>query len=288
MCVVLRKQRLLLLLIGTLVTGLLYGQEDYLQKEYIDVNIGVGSHSFLYNTLNDGKTGSLNYSFDVGYSYFFQPQWGIQTGLGLQSFESASTLNTTSGFPDVDADGDKYDFRIKYGNWKEQQQLLYVTLPVKLQYMTSIGNSYELVFSTGLKFALPVIHKYTTEGGTFSTTGYYNKWNLELYDLPQHGFSTFGDKYSSNLSVRPVIFATADIGSLIAISRFVNLYVGAYVDYGLNNVLKSTDKHWSGTYNGLWSTSGISSVKPCAFGVKIGFSFNFLSIINWVKHEKWD
>ncbi len=288
MCVVLRKQRLLLLLTGTLVTGFLHGQEDYLLKQYVHVNIGVGSGNLLYNTLNDGKTGSLNYSVDVDYSYFFLPQWGVQTGIGVQSFESASTLNTTSGFPDMDADGDQYDFRIKYSNWKERQQLLYATVPVKLQYMTYIGNNYGLVISTGLKFALPLIHKYTTEGGTFSTSGYYNKWNLELYDLPQHGFSTFGDKYSGTLSVRPVIFATADVGSLITVSKFISLYVGAYLDYGLNNTLKSTDKHWTGVYNGLWATSGISSVKPIAFGVKIGCSFNFLSIVNWVKREKWD
>jgi len=61
------------------------------------------------------------------------------------------------------------------------------------------------------------------------------------------------------------------------------LYVGAYVDYGLNNILKSTDKHWTGVYNGMWASSEISSVKPIAFGVKLGLYFNFLSVVNRIK-----
>jgi len=291
MCISLRKLRLLFVLICTVSAGLLYSQEEYLH-----FNVGSGLHDLSSDALNGGKSMKFNYSINACYSYFFpsrlglyaERHWGIQTGIGLQSFGLVSTQNGLSETPDIDTDGDNYTFRIKYNNWKEEQQLLYVTIPVALQYKVGLGVGHKLITSVGLKLALPVIHKYKAEGGKFSTTGYYEKWNLELYDLPQHGFSTFTGKSTGNLFVRPTLFTSADIGDLIKISKFVDLYIGAYVDYGLTNTLKLTDKHWTGTYKGLFASSEISSVKPIAFGLKMGVYINSISIIKRIKQGRWE
>jgi len=67
--------------------------------------------------------------------------------------------------------------------------------------------------------------------------------------------------------------AIAELGGIYKISERIDLYAGAYFNYGLNNVLKPDTKMLyliDGTYNGLLSTYHITSVKPMSSGVKLG------------------
>ena len=264
-----------ILVLGLLMYVALYAQD---KGSYIDLNVGGGFHNLSYTLQNGTEKGQFGYTLNAGYSYFFTPNWGVHTGLGLQSFNSLSTLNFLQSTPNViDADGASYTFKANYINWQEKQQVLFVDLPLEIQYKYAIGNKIGLLAGLGGKISMPIMGNYKAAGGEFVTTGFYPQYNVELSGMPQHGFSTFTNGFSGNLSVKPSYMAIADIGGLYKLSEGLDLYVGAYVNYGLNNILKADSKliyQPDGLYNGLFASSQTNSVTPISIGLKVGLSLS--------------
>lgn len=70
--------------------------------------------------------------------------------------------------------------------------------------------------------------------------------------------------------------AIADLGGLYKLSSGLDLYVGGYINYSLNNISKDENKlifQPNGSYNGLLASSLASNVIPISFGVKVGLNF---------------
>jgi len=124
--------------------------------------------------------------------------------------------------------------------------------------------------------SFPLKTSYKTVGGEMVTTGYYSQWDAELSDLPQHGFSTYTGGYNGHLSLRPAYTAIVDLGGLYKLSDKLDLYVGAYFNYGLNNIKKTSAKfiyQSDGVYNGMLASSQTTKVTPVSVGIKVGVYF---------------
>jgi len=245
--------------------------------QYLHFSVGVGDNNLSYNLQNGDHSGCVGYSLNAAYSYFFNPQWGIQTGVGIQSFGALSTLNFQSAKPTTDSDGDSYMFRDAYKNWQEKQKVLLFEIPVQAQFRRRLNKKIGLLASLGAKVSFPLRKTYKTVGGEMLTTGYYSQWDAELSDLPQHGFSTYTGDYNGHLSLHPAYTAIADLGGLYKLTDKLDLYVGGYFDYGLNNILKSSDQliyQSDGVYNGVLASNQTSKVRLVAFGVKVGIYWN--------------
>ena len=271
-----RKQIIigLMLLVGLVSRG----QEG---MQYLYFHIGDGVNNLSYNLQNGTEKGLSGNSIDAGYSFFFSPNWGFQAGFGLQTFGALSTLNYIYKTPAVDTDGDSYELRINYKNWKEKQRALFIDMPVSIQYRYWIGkdlglvdkNKLALLVSLGAKVSIPLNAHYKTTGGEIVTTGYFSKWNLELKDMPQHGFLTITDTYTGNVSLKPSYVGILDFGVLYNLNERLDLYLGTYVNYGLNNILTAGSKQVyqpDGVYNGTLASSQTDNLKLKAFGLKVG------------------
>ena len=254
---------------------LLFGFVQAQQTEnYIHFNLGGGSQSFRYNLINGTAKGQLGYTLDVGYSHFFNPEWGLSLGLGAHSLSSLSTLNYQSVTPNqVDVVGDSYEFRANYKNWQEKQQGVFLDIPLAVQYRHFLSGKFGLLASAGAKISIPVRASYKTVGGEIVTTGYYSKWNALLHDLPRYGFSTYTASYTGNLSLLPVYVGIVDFGGLYKLSPKVDVYLGGYLNYGLNSIITRGSKlvyEPDGTYNSFFGSDQIKKVIPIAFGIKAG------------------
>jgi outer membrane protein OmpA-like peptidoglycan-associated protein len=246
---------------------------------YFHLNVGGGRHDFSYE-LSDGSklNAQIGYTANAAYSFFFSKNFGFQTGVGMQTITSLSTLNYTSTIPSVDINGRVFDFRTKYSNWQEKQEAFLLDIPFMLQCRFNIGKTTGLIGSVGGKVGLPVYTCYESTGiGEIVTTGYYSQWNTELSDLPQYGFTTIKNITAGTLSLNPSYMGIADLGGLFKLSDKADLYIGGYVNYGLNNILKSGSKEVyqsDGIYNGLFASNHVTKVKPITFGIKVGIYLN--------------
>jgi len=263
----------IILVFGLLLCGALQAQET---GSYINFNVGGGLHNLSYNLQNGTQKGQFGYTLNAGYSYFFTPHWGLHTGLGFQSFNSLSTLNYLSSTPDIDYQGDSYQFKANYTNWQERQQVVFMDIPLTVQFKLPVTKKFGLLTSVGGQISIPVNTGFKTTGGEIVTTGYYEKWNVEMSGMPQHGFSTYNKEFNGKLSVKTSFMGIADLGGLYKLNEKLDLYVGGYINYGLNNILKPDSKLIlqpnapDGIYNGVLASSLTTSVIPVSVGVKVG------------------
>jgi outer membrane protein OmpA-like peptidoglycan-associated protein len=243
-------------------------------EQYLHFNAGGGIHNFSYNLLNGSTQSKPGYTFNAAYSYFFSPNIGFQTGLGAQNFKGQSTVNFLSTTPATDELGRAYDFRANYKNWEENQQAVFLDIPLVLQFRHKIGSNLGIIASAGAKVSIPVYSKFKSNtNGEIVTTGYYSEWNTELSDLPQYGFSTIKNSYEGNIALKTGCAAIADLGFLLKLSDKTDFYIGGYFNYGLNNMLTPGTKEIyqrDGVYNGVFASSQVKNVIPVAFGVKVG------------------
>jgi OOP family OmpA-OmpF porin len=260
----------IILVFAILIYGALQAQET---GNYLDFNVGGGIHNLSYSLLNGTEKGQFGYTINAGYSYFFTPQWGLRTGLGFQSFQSLSTLNYLSTTPDIDSQGQSFSFKANYKNWQERQTALFVDIPLTVQFKLPIAPKFGLLASAGGKISVPFNISYKSVGGEIVTTGYYKQYNVEFYGMPQHGFSTYTNNFSGNLSLKTSFMAIADLGGLYKLTDKTDLYVGGYINYGLNNIYNAQNKliyQYNGTYNGLLASTQTDNVIPISFGLKVG------------------
>jgi hypothetical protein len=267
-------KKLFIILLSFVISTFVQAQET---GNYLHFNVGEGSHNLSYS-LQDGKeSGQTGYTINLAYSHFFTSQWGIQTGIGVQTFSILSTLNLTESTPAIDSDGDNYLFKSNFKNWQENQQVLFFDIPITGQFKHMFNNKIGLLATGGAKILIPVHVTYKSTGGEIVTSGYYPQWNIELTDIPQHGFKTITQSYSGKYNLNPAYTAIVELGGIYKISEKVDLYAGGYFNYGLNNVLKPETNmiyQVDGVYNGVWNSYHTTDIKPFVLGVKLGLYFN--------------
>lgn len=277
-------KKLVIMVLSLFYLGILQAQEA---EQYFHLNLGGGLNNLLFNLQNGTEKGKFGYSINAAYSYFFSSQWGLQTGVGIQYFNTLTTLNLLTSTPNIDTDGDAYEFRTNYKNWKEKQHAFYLEVPLVAQYRYNFGDKFGFIASLGAKVLIPIQTSYETAGGEITTTGYYSQWNVELSDMPQHGFSTITNNYKGNLSLKPAYMLIIDMGGLYKLSEKVDLYLGEYFNYGLNNVMTPNTKliyQQDGTYNSVLTSNQTNNLKLFSAGIKIGLYFR----LGKKKHEAED
>lgn len=239
-------------------------------------NAGSGFHHLKYDLLNGNQENSAGYTFNAGYNYFFSPNWGLGAGLGLESFLSKATLNYQTSNPSVDADGESFEFRTKYTDWQEKQNVLFLDIPLSFIYQKELSQKLKLQLSAGPKVSFAVQSSYETPGGSIETTGYYSKYDVVLFGMPQHNFTTLTGFSEKNIHLNPTLSACGNLGGLYRLNAGMDLYGGFYFDYGLSNMIDAQDKllyQEDGVYNGLFSSGLVDKVRQVAFGLKIGLNF---------------
>jgi len=138
--------------LSLLTLGMVQAQEA---GQYLHFNVGGGLHNLSYQLQDGTQKGKPGFTVNAAYSYFFTPHWGVQSGLGLQSFSALSTLNLLTKANDIDDNNDAYELRTNYTSWKEKQQTLFLDIPLSVQYRHSFNDKYGLLASAGTKIAMP-------------------------------------------------------------------------------------------------------------------------------------
>jgi outer membrane protein OmpA-like peptidoglycan-associated protein len=264
------KNRNIALILSLITTVALQAQNS---DQYLHLNMGGGLHGLSYDSPNGTQKPTAGFTLNTAYSYFFSPNWGLQTGIGIQTFGATSLMNFSTEMPDIDSDGDPYLFSTYYKSWQERQHALWLDIPLAVQFRYPANQKISLLASVGAKFSMPVSATFKTKDGEIQTTGKYPQWDLELTDIPSEGFTSTNQTFLGKMSLKSAFLGTVDAGMLYRLTEKMDLYIGGYANYGLNNIITPDTKYIyqkDGVYNGLFASEQVNAVKPISIGVKVG------------------
>ena len=267
-------------------------------RHYIDL-YGAGGVSH-WNYPLEGGTVAIGGAFGAGagYTFFFHPNVGLQTGLSFSRIASTARLTEPmewsqwqDGSALTDYMGDLYTHRTAFEGWKEQEQayLIEVPLGLRFRYFKDKDSRAGLHAALGAKAAIPVWANYRNHSGTLTHTGWYEQWQLLLYDLPGRFEREEVRAQEENMTRRlRTINAElyGEIGIAIRINVHYELYIAAFGQYTVND-MNSTAKADRGAlgfrdetnrypfmneYKGLVGTDRVGAIHPWMAGVKVGLS----------------
>ena len=218
------------------------------------VHAGGGLSSLSYKLSEGSRSGGFGGDFGVGYTFLQVKEravetgrvsylnWGIHSGIGLGLYNAKTNLdNTKTVIKDLD-DGDDYfsafDLRTTLSDYNETQKTMFLNIPVmglfQLDQFYAMG---------GVKVGIPLNGKYSVNNPTITNKAWYPGLQNEI-DAPRfRGLGKFDDKnFNGTLDLGIAVMLSLEAGMKWNIADNISLYTGAYFDYGLNNVDKSSKK----------------------------------------------
>lgn len=214
-----------------------------IKAQEINFKINAGPSGILYDSnIGDGKL-KFGGGIGVGYTYFFSDHWGISTGVDVTYNQNSFKLNngTTISTYEVDDQTSAFEYQVTPANYKEDQHFIAASIPLMMQYRTSIASQTQLYFGFGGKIMFPGKQTVKASASELQLSGYYPDLNLLIDDLPSHGFgkvSNWQDK--TTVSLDPSFMLSFETGLTFKLKEKTKLYTGLYVDYGLTDLAKET------------------------------------------------
>lgn len=249
----------------------------------IELNGGLqGTQYQLQNGQNKLLPGG---SFGLIYTFHLSSQWGLLTGLtgGVYRMQASLPDGTVFTTYQVDDAGSAFKYSMNTEGYKETQQFFAASIPLLLQYHTA-GAGTQWYFNGGGKVLLPSTASINISARQLSLSGYYPDFNLNVSNLPQHGFGTLNDwKASTSSQLKPAAALSAATGISFRLSPGVRLYTGVYVEYGLTDVKGKNDSLPLVTYsptgvsgiqtNSVLNVPNAGQMKLRSFGLQVRFNF---------------
>jgi OOP family OmpA-OmpF porin len=130
---------------------------------------------------------------------------------------------------------------VKATGYEETQRFFAVSVPLLLQYHTQ-DPLLQWYIDGGAKVFVPFGSSTQVSAGQLVLSGYYPDYNIEVSNLPQHGFGTInGWKASTSPQLKASAALSAATGVSFSLAPQTRLYAGVYIDYGLTDVTKKGD-----------------------------------------------
>ncbi|PKV49865.1 outer membrane protein with beta-barrel domain [Aquimarina sp. MAR_2010_214] len=211
-----------------------------------------GLSGILYDDLNGKGTIGFGGGLGVGYTYFLNAHWGILTGAEIAYNQNQYKLNTDEviSTPKIDDYRSAFYYQVKTTGYKEDQSFVSVAIPLIVQYRSLISNKTEFYFGVGGKLLLPTNQQVSASAATIATSGYYPDLNLEIDDLPNHGFGILNNwEDKGSLSLKPSVLLSLEGGLSFSLKKGTKLYTGIYADYGLTDLQDHNSTKNLVTYN---------------------------------------
>lgn len=240
----------------------------------------------MHYSLKNGQTQPLfGGALGLRYGFRLNPRWNLVSGI------SGGVYRTRASLPDgvaytsyqVDATGSAFQFNVKTTGYKETQRFFAASIPLLLQYHTP-DPIVQWYFEGGAKLFVPFSTNIQASAKQLVLSGYYPDYNIEVSNLPQHGFGSVNDwKSTTTVKLRPAVALSAATGAGFRLAPGTRVYAGVYIDYGLTSLKAKGDSTPIATYhstglNGLQANSVLNSsnagkLSLLSFGVQLRLSF---------------
>jgi len=200
-------------------------------------------------------------SGSLGLSYGFRlgRHWHLLTGITGGFYRTRASLGDSAVYnsAQVDDAGSAFQYNVRAAGYKETQEFIAAGVPLLLQYQTT-GYHTRWYFDIGGRALFPLTASIHQSAKQLNLSGYYPDYNIEVSNLPQHGFGTVNNWASTQtVTLKPAAILSASTGLSFRLSHGARLYTGVYLDYGLTTLKSANDSMPLVTY----SAAGISQVQ---------------------------
>lgn len=197
---------------------------------------------------------------NVHYIFPLSSHFGLLAGIGCGYYNTKVSPQNEATYSSwqVDNTGSAFQYNISTKGYSETQRFFGANIPVMLHYHT-VGNNTQWYLNAGTKFILPFNAKIKAEAQQLNLSGYYPDFNVEVFNVPQHGFAAFNNWQSSrNIELKPTATISGSTGVSFKMGERMRLYAGVYIDYGLTDMKKAD------SYNSLieYNTAGTGNPLP--------------------------
>lgn len=252
----------------------LFGQ---IQRFSLSIN-GGGSYTLINNKIPECiSKGKIGYNTDLQFNFALTHTLGVATGIGYAKYSSALSLdNYYSANPATDSEGDSYEYRLYGKNLKENQTIDVIEIPFLLIFQNQERKKFKTYLQLGVKTLLPMRSRFECTSGDIESRGYYSKYNVELSNLPSHGFDKISlSGLDGNILTQIGYAATIEYGANISVGK-PYVKIALFGCYGISNICQSRNLlSTEFVYQSLSSVS--NGVTPLSIGVKLGLMFPFES-----------
>jgi len=251
----------------------------------------VGVQSGIANIQDDVKEATAGYrlggALKAGYIYALTDHFGVGSGVEFSQYKQEVSLynpSATLSNYGVDASTSAFLYTVATRNYKEQQILQAIQIPLFLQYKKNINKGVDFNFRAGAKYFLPVSYKIDASASLVKGSAYYPDVNLHIDDLPEYGFGSQSN-YSTTgeYKTKGILMSTFELGFTFDTGKRNALYVAMFLEKGYGSILnQEKDESFIGynptsvenrKANGLYSINKDAKIRPVAFGLTLGLNF---------------
>ena len=260
----------------------------------IDITAGGGIGSLGYDLQGGRQYPAYTWSAGLGYTWFFVPETGLQTGVQLTRLGSVASLTGSYVWQDLltDASGDQYEHRMTFADWYEQQEayLLEIPLGFTLHHYGRNNPRAGVYAALGAKLQVPLFADYRHHSGSVTHSGYYPYWDLTLQDLPGRFITEQTDVPQQGSFLQHLNRWNAavymELGTTIRCGAHTELIITAYGQYTVTDLLATPVSRLTSLgfannrngytfmpeYHGLIGTNAVTALQPWTAGIKLGLS----------------
>lgn len=234
------------------------------QSQEFGVELNGGLQGLSFDIAGGGQSKpQAGGSVGVHYIFPLSSHFGLLTGIGCGYYNTKASPQNDATYSSwqIDNTGSAFQYNVSTKGYSETQRFFAANIPVMLHYHT-VGNNTQWYLNAGAKFILPFNAKIKAEAQQLDLSGYYPDFNVEVFNVPQHGFATLNNWQSTrNIELKPTATISASTGVSFKMGERMRLYTGVYLDYGLTEMKKADN------YNSLIGYNSAGTVNPMAGGV---------------------
>lgn len=258
--------------------GVTYSQKTISNQFGMQVSVGGGLHSLLFDPQEGVSKHGIGGLFDAQFQYFpfFDERMGLGFGIKISSLNSSAIFNYRYEQHKIMLPSALYpcDYYVKFKDWREYQHIIMLSVPIQFIFKDPIiANKVFLQVGGGFSLDFPISATYEANEGSYIALGHMEVTNITYQeDLEDYHLGLFHANEKGKSVVPMNISLIGDLGTQFVLKRSCDLYMGVYVDYGVLNSGRTIfhDIITDYQYRGILNSGHVSKANPIEIGIKIG------------------
>ncbi len=203
-----------------------------------------GMSGFRTNSRMVSFDQNVGFGIGLNYSYFFNPYFGIKTGIDMVRSTSDAGIGAFSDeYTIVDSENDETVYTYSIGGVSEHMEHLQLEVPIMFAFKE---KNFDCSF--GLKVGVPMKVKYDQKDDDIIQTAYYPDYDVHVDDSWVLGCGTFQTVSQVSAFKQTPVFVmfTGDLQYTFPINDKYSISVGAYCDYAFLGISakRTKDEHF--------------------------------------------